>query len=134
MKALLNAIYTKFTGTPSLVSAFPGGFHQSVAPEGTAMPYMVSTVSSSVTGYRYGGVRNVETRIRFAAYGVGFDATCTALETFDSVFDEVLLPLASGHTNNMRRMGDPMPTYIGKDQNVVDVWRWIVEYEYVTSY
>ena len=68
MLPLLNAIYASFTADSALTAAFPGGLHRDQAPEGTAMPYVVSTVVSSTTGLAYNAGSRSATHIKFTAF------------------------------------------------------------------
>lgn len=131
MLSLLNAIYSRFTGDSALTGAFPGGLHRDRAPEGTAMPYLVSHVVSSKCEFSYGGNSRTETQVRFSAFGVGHDATGALMQTFISEFDSTLLTLAGGAVNDtVLRLGDPVPALHHADANGNDVWEWAVMYEY----
>jgi hypothetical protein len=134
MLPLLNAIYAKFTGDLSLVTAFPGGLHRDRAPEATAMPYLVSHVISSKTESSYGSDTHTETQIRFSAYGVGHDATGSLLQTLIAEFDNGLLALSGGATNDsITRLSDVVPVLHREDAAGNDVWQWSVVYEYAVS-
>ena len=130
MLPLLNAIYSKFTSTPALTSAFPGGMHRDRAPEGTAMPYLVSRVTESHVEYAYGGPCRTETVIRFSAFGVGHDATAAAANALVSSFDDALLLLSAGVNDTVTRLGDPVPALHKHDAQGNDVWEWILIYQY----
>ena len=130
MLPLLNAIYSKFTSTPALTSAFPGGLHRDRAPEGTAMPYLVSRVTESQLEYAFGGACRSETVVKFSAFGVGHDATAAAAEVLVSNFDDALLTLSSGVNDAVTRLGDPVPVLHKHDAQGNDVWEWIVIYHY----
>lgn len=130
MIPLLNAIYLKFTSTGALTSAFPGGMHRDQAPEGTAMPYVVSRVVSSKVEYAYGGACRSDTQIKFSAYGVGHDATGTLMNAFTGAFDEGLLALSAGTNDTVTRLGEPVPVLHKQDAEGNDVWEWSVTYEY----
>ena len=130
MLPLLNAIYSKFTSTPALTSAFPGGLHRDRAPEGTAMPYLVSRVTESHVEYAYGGPCRTETVIRFSAFGVGHDATAAAADALVANFDDALLLLSAGVNDTVTRLGDPVPALHKHDGQGNDVWEWILIYQY----
>lgn len=130
MIPLLNAIYSKFTSSGTLTSAFPGGLHRDQASEGTAMPYVVSKVVSSKMEYAYGGACRSDTQIQFSAYGVGHDATGTLMDTFTSAFDDGLLTLPSGTNDSVTRLGEPAPSLHKQDGEGNDVWEWSVTYDY----
>jgi hypothetical protein len=133
MIPLLNAIYAKFTGDGALTSAFSGGLHRDRAPEGTAMPYVVSKVLSSTTELSYGSGSRTRTQIRFSAYGVGHDATGSLLETLISHFDNALLSLSPGTHDSVVRLGEAVPVLHRHDAQGNDVWEWSVTYEYGSS-
>ena len=133
MIPLLNAIYAKFTGDGALTSAFPGGLHRDRAPEGTAMPYVISKVLSSTTELSYGSGSRTITQIRFSAYGVGHDATGALLETLISHFDNALLSLPTGTNDSVVRHGEAVPVLHRHDGQGNDVWEWSVTYEYGSS-
>ena len=101
MLPLLNAIYSHFTA--NLASTFPGGLHRDRAPEGTAMPYVVSRVVSAQTQYAYGGASRTVTKVRLSAFGVGHDATGSLAETLTGTFDSTLLTLGSGTNDTVVR-------------------------------
>lgn len=130
MIPLLNAIYTAFNGDGSLSSDFPGGLHRDQAPQGTAMPYLVTNVVESAIEYGYFGPSRVTVRVRFSAYGVGHDATGSLMESLAAAFDDVPLSLSSGVNDTVTRLGDPMPTLHKQDGQGNDVWQWSVIYEY----
>jgi hypothetical protein len=130
MLPLLNAIYSKFTSTGALTTAFPGGMHRDQAPEGTAMPYVVSRVLSSKIEYSYGGACRAETQIKFSAYGIGHDATATLANALISAFDDALLTLSSGTNDSVTRLGDAVPVLNKHDGLGNDVWEWSATYDY----
>ena len=130
MLPLLNAIFSKFTSDPTLASAFPGGLHRDQAPEGTAMPYLVSKVVKSTLEYGYNGASRTDTQIQFSAYGVGHDATGTLMDTLTSHFDDAPVTLSSGANDTVTRLGDPTPLLKRHDAQGNDVWEWSVTYEY----
>lgn len=130
MIALLNAIYSKFTSTGALTAAFPGGMHRDQAPEGTAMPYVVSRVVSSRLEYAYGGSCRSDTQIKFSAYGVGHDATGTLMNALTGTFDAGLLALSSGASDTVTRLGEPVPLLHKQDAEGNDVWEWSATYEF----
>ena len=127
---LLNGIYSRFTSTLALTSAFPGGFHRDRAPEGTAMPYVVSRVISSQTQLAYGGGSRTQTKVRLSALGVGHDATGTLAQMLIGAFDATLLTLGSGTNDAVVRQGEAVPVLLRHDAQGNDVWEWSVEYEY----
>jgi len=130
MLPLLNAIYSTFTATGSLTSAFPGGLHRDQAPEGTAMPYLVTHVVSSSVEYSYSGVSRTTARIWFSAYGVGHDAAGTLMDTLTTALDNNLLTLSSGTNDSVVRLDEPTPKLLRHDGQGNDVWEWVVTYEY----
>lgn len=130
MLPLLNAIYSKFAGDSALTSAFPGGLHRDQAPEGTAMPYLVSHVVSSKVEYGYNGPCRSDVQIKFSAFGVGHDAVGSLVNTLVSHFDDALLTLSSGTNDTITRLGDPTPVLHRHDGQGNDVWEWAVTYEY----
>ncbi|HWE02448.1 MAG TPA: hypothetical protein VG326_08550 [Tepidisphaeraceae bacterium] len=130
MLYLLNAIYAFFTSAGTLATAFPGGFHRDQAPSGTAMPYLVSKVVSSVTEYSYGDASRSVVQISFSAYGTGHDSTGTLAELLIRQLDETLLTLSSGTNDTVLRKGEPAPTLHSQDAQGNDVWEWTVVYEY----
>jgi hypothetical protein len=130
MLPLLNAIYAKFTASPALVAAFPGGLFRDRAPEGTTMPYLVSHVAGSKVQYAYGGIYRTDTEVRFSGYGVGHDATGSALTTLLAGFDDVLLALSSGTNDSVTRSGEPVPVLHRHDSQGNEVWEWSVTYTY----
>jgi len=130
MLPLLNAIYSKFTGDSALTAAFPGGLHRDQAPEGTAMPFLVSNVASSKLEYGYNGPCRSDTQIRFTSFGVGHDAVGALMDTLVSHFDDALLALSTGVNDTITRLADPVPTLKRHDALGNDVWEWSVTYEY----
>lgn len=130
MLPLLNAIFSKFTSDPTLTSAFPGGLHRDQAPEGTAMPYLVSKVVKSALEYGYNGACRTDSQIQFSAYGIGHDATGTLMDRLTSHFDDALLTLSAGANDTVTRLGDPTPLLKRHDAQGNDVWEWSVTYEY----
>jgi hypothetical protein len=133
MLPLLNAIYSKFTTDGALSSSFPGGLHRDRAPEGTAMPYVVSHVLSSTTELSYGATSCTATQVRFSAYGVGHDATGALIETLISHFDNALLSLSAGTNDSVVRLGEGLPVLHRHDAAGNDVWEWSVTYEYMMT-
>jgi hypothetical protein len=130
MLSLLNAIYSHFTA--SLASTFPGGLHRDRAPEGTAMPYVVSRVVSAQTQYAYGGSSRSLTKLRLSAFGVGHDATGVLAQSLVLAFDSTLLTLGTGTNDTVAREADPVPGLHSHDSQGNDVWEWAVVYEYGT--
>ena len=130
MLPLLNAIYSKFTGDSALASAFPGGLHRDQAPEGTALPYLVSHIVESKLEYSYHGACRSETQVRLSAYGIGHDATGSLMDTLSSHFDDQLLTLSTGTNDTITRLADPVPKLHRHDAQGNDVWEWSVIYEY----
>ena len=130
MIPLLNAIYTTFTNSAPLATAFPGGLHRDQAPEPATLPYVVSHVVQSKLEYSYGGACRSDTQIKFSAYGVGHDATGTLMNALIAAFDDVLLTLSAGTNDTVTRLGDPIPVLHKHDAQGNDVWEWSVVYEY----
>ena len=130
MLPLLNAIYSKFNSTGTLTSAFPGGLHRDQAPEGTAMPYVVSRVVSTKVEYAYGGACRSDTQVKFSAYGVGHDATGTLINLLTGAFDDAPLTLSTGTNDSVTRLGEPAPLLHKHDAQGNDVWEWSVNYDY----
>jgi hypothetical protein len=130
MLPLLNAIYSMFTGSSALTSAFPGGLHRDQAPEGTAMPYLVTNVLSSAVEYSYWGVSRTTVRVRFSGYGIGHDATGALMNALTAIFDDTLLTLSPGTNDTVARIDDPSPKLLRHDGQGNDVWEWAVTYEY----
>ena len=130
MLPLLNAIYSKFTGDSALTTAFPGGLHRDQAPEGAAMPYLVSRVIESKLEYGYSGPYRSETHIRLSAFGVGHDAIGALIELLADQFDDVLLTLSAGTNDSVTRLGDAMPVLCRHDAQGNDVWEWSITYSY----
>jgi len=130
MLPLLNAIYSKFTSTGALTTAFPGGMHRDQAPEGTALPYVVSHVVSSKVEYAYGGACRSDTQVKFSAYGIGHDATAALMDTLTGAFDDALLTLSTGTNDTITRLGEPTPVLHKHDGQGNDVWEWSATYEY----
>ncbi len=130
MLPLLNAIFASFTADSGLTSAFPGGFFRDQAPEGTAMPYLVSKVVSSTTGLAYSTASRRVTQIKFSAFGVGHDATGTLIDALTTAFDSTTLTLSEGTNDSAVRLGDAVPTLLSHDAQGNDVWEWSVVYEY----
>jgi len=130
MLPLLNAIYAAFTADAALVAAFPGGLFRDRAPEGTAMPYVVSHVVACKVAYAYGGPYRTDTELRFSAYGVGHDAVGSAMQTLLDGFDDSLLSLSSGTNDAVTRIGEPTPVLHRHDSQGNDVWEWSVVYTY----
>lgn len=130
MLPLLNAIYSTFTATGSLTSAFPGGMHREQAPEGSAMPFLVSHVVSSSVEYSYLGVGRTTVRIQFSGYGVGHDGVGALMDTLMGTLDDNLLTLSSGTNDSVTRLDEPTPKLRRHDGQGNDVWEWTVTYEY----
>ena len=131
MLPLLNAIFAKFSADSALTAAFPGGLHRDRAPEGTAMPYVVSRVIESAVELSYGSRSRTHTRIKFSAFGVGHDAVGNLMQTLIDHFDGALLTLAGGATNDsVTRVGDAVPTLHRQDAAGNDVWEWAVVFDY----
>ncbi|HEX4125665.1 MAG TPA: DUF3168 domain-containing protein [Tepidisphaeraceae bacterium] len=128
MLPLLQAIYAAFTG--SLAGTFRGGLHRDQAPENTAMPYVVSQVISAKTQYAFSGPYRTAAQVRFAAYGVGHDATATAAQALVAAFDDATLALSSGTCDSVTRLGDLVGKLHRHDAMGNDVWEWAVVYEF----
>lgn len=131
---LLNAIFTKLTGTTAIATAFPGGFFRDLAPDGSnpgTAAYLVYTVISAPQTLKYGGVQHAEVSIQFTAFGNEHNATGTAMKAFCDVFDDLILTLASGHNVNTMRMNEPVPSLDPeKDSLGRDVWGWRVTIQF----
>jgi hypothetical protein len=128
MLSLLQAIYSAFTG--SLGGSFPGGLHRDQAPENTVMPYVVSQVVSAKTQYAFSGPYRSSAQVRFAAYGVGHDASAAVAQSLVAVFDAVTLSLSSGTCDSVTRVGDLVGKLHRHDAMGNDVWEWSVVYEF----
>jgi hypothetical protein len=128
MLPLLQAIYSAFTG--SLAGTFPGGLHRDQAPENTAMPYVVSQVMSARTQYAFSGPYRTTVQVRFAAYGVGHDASAAAGQALVAAFDGATLSLSSGTCDSISRLGDLVGKLHRHDAMGNDVWEWSVTYEF----
>ncbi|HET6251038.1 MAG TPA: hypothetical protein VFE47_25345 [Tepidisphaeraceae bacterium] len=128
MLPLLNAIYSHFTAT--LAVTFPSGLHRDQAPEGAAMPYVVSRIVSSKTELAYGPASRTTTQIKLSAFGIGHDATGALADQLTSAFDSTLLSLSSGTNDSVVRLGEPLPAIHSHDGQGNDVWEWAVVYEY----
>jgi hypothetical protein len=133
MLPLLNAIYSLFTSTGSLTTAFPGGLHRDRSPEGTAMPYVVSRIMSSKTEPAYGTGSRSTTQIKFSVFAVGHDVAGTLAQTLTNAFDGTILTLSAGAHDSIVRLGEPTPTLHRLDGQGNDVWEWGVVYEYGVS-
>jgi hypothetical protein len=130
MLPLLNAIFTAFTSNTPLTTAFPGGLHRDQAPEGTAMPYLVSRVADSKVHYAFGGPYRTQTQVRFSAYAIGHDAAGALADTFAGVFDSIVLGLSAGVHTGTTRLNEPIPKLHHHDADGNDVWEWEVGYEF----
>jgi len=130
MLNLLNAIYSTFTSSSALTTAFPGGLHRDQAPEGTPMPYLVSQVVDSKIHYAFTGPYRTQTRIKFSAYNVGHDATGSLLTPFLNTFDTAQLSLSTGAHTGTTRLTAPTPKLHHHDSDGNDVWEWTVEYDF----
>jgi hypothetical protein len=130
MLPLLNAIYSTFTSMGVLTGAFPGGLHRDQAPEGTAMPYLVTHVVGSSVEYSYNGVSRTIVRVRFSGYGIGHDATGALMDTLSSALDNTFLTLSSGTNDSVARADEPTPKLHHRDGQGNDVWEWAMTYEY----
>ena len=130
MLPLLNALYSAFTSSPSLTSAFAGGFHRDQAPEGAAMPYLVSHVLDTKIHYAFAGPYRTDVHLRFSAYAPGHDAAGALADTLVSTLDPLHLSLSSGTHAGTTRLTDPTPKLHHHDANGDDVWEWAVEYEF----
>jgi hypothetical protein len=131
MIQLLNAIQSAFIGNGTLTTAFPGGMHRDIAPEGTPFPYVATSVIASPTRTVYGGAKRTDPSIRFSAVGEGHNATGLAMDTLTAFFDDLILTLSTQQNYNSLRMGDPIPL---REPNLSasgkEVWRWTCEYQY----
>jgi len=131
MLPLLNAIYSFFTSNSTLTTALPGGLHRDQAAEGTPMPYVVSSVLQSQIEYGYLGACRCDVTIRFSVFAPGHDASGTLAQTLIAQFDDHILSLADGTTNDsVTRLTEPTPRLHRHDASGNDVWEWHVEYEY----
>ena len=133
MIPLLNAIYTHFTADGTLTAAFPGGLHRDRAPEGTVMPYVVSTVTSAPAELTYSSRVRTHAQVRFDAYGIGHDAIGTLMQSLIASFDNAILTLAVGTNQSVVRLGDAVPKLHRHDAQGNDVWEWSVTYVYEVS-
>jgi hypothetical protein len=131
MIQLLNAIQAAFLGNTGLTTAFPGGMHRDIAPEGTAFPYVVTNVIASPTRTMYGQAKRTDASIRFSAVGEGHNATGLVMDTLTAFYDDLILTLSSQQNYSTLRMGDPLPL---REPNLSaagkEVWRWTCEYQY----
>lgn len=146
MIELLQAIYNKAKGTPSIVAAFPGftraatgtvypvGFYAGQAADGAPLPYVVTSVIAAPSTFAYSTAERVEPAIQFAAYGVGHDATYAKLKTATDVFDTGVLALSTGQNYYAQRSGRPIPTWQELDADGNDVWQWAVTYDFALRY
>lgn len=130
MIPLLNSIYSLFTGTGSLTTAFPGGMFRDRAAEGTAMPYVVSRVVGVTTQAAYDGSVRSMVEVKFSGFGVGHDATGVLMETFVAVFDAASLAVSAGINDSVVRKSGPTPVLHSQNANGDDVWEWAVVYEF----
>ena len=133
MTALTNAIASKYNSTGALTTAIPGGMFAGRAPEGTTtFPYAVYQVESSPTQSSFGTANHYNTvAVRFVVYGVGHDATGTAMATLDSNYNDTILSLASGQCVNCYRMYEPRPVLEPQvNEAGQEVWAWTVTYVY----
>ncbi len=120
MQPLLEAISAKFAGDTTLTAAFPGGLWGEVAPEGTALPYVVQTVAeSSVTSF-YGSTSRAEIQVKLCAYGIGRDTTLAKGEVLAAAFKDATLTLSSGQNVDVRQISDPQPQRQGRDASTAD--------------
>jgi hypothetical protein len=134
MLTLLNAIYSKFTATSALTTAFPGGLYRDRAAEGTAMPFLVSNVVAAPATTRFGGVGFSEATIRFTSYAVGHDVSLAAIQTFVGVFDELILTISGNTQLNTTRKNDPIPRLeTSVDGSGQEVWRCDVIYDFAVQ-
>lgn len=131
MLALTQAIYTKFTSTTALTTAFPGGMFPERAPEGATMPFAVTVLVSTPTQATYGNHQIDDVVYRFSAVGIGHDATGAILETLMGVYDNAILTLSSGTMFDATRIKGPFrflePNVDAAGQ---EIWRWSVDYKY----
>ena len=134
MTTIQTAIRAAFTASAPLTAAFPGGLWLGEAPEGTAMPYVVQTTVAAPLTSGYGGRRYADgVVIDFAAYGDDHDAVGAAMDTLTGVFDDALLPLATGTMFDTRRTAGPADQLMPPDGNGQDVWQWRASYRFAVQ-
>ena len=129
------AIVSLFNATGSLTTAFPGGIHADVAPEGTAMPYMVFRYISAPSSIVYGDTNRTVANVRFSAVGIGKTATGVKMNAFMTAFDGIPLSLASGQNYFSITDGDPIPNLYAPRLGTTDeVWQWSASIKYSIRY
>lgn len=151
MQALLDAIYSAAIGSATMRTLLPawtppdgstpypaGAFHLDLAPGGAPLPILVlSVVPRADSQSKYGGGMAFEPiSIRWTVYGnISSKTTVGNAETVMSVFDDLILSLATGTmTNNVRR-GQPIPRLDpSRDNAGNDVWSASWVYDFTISH
>lgn len=119
MKALLDAIYSRFQGS-SLDSALGGQLYLDEAPQHTLLPYAVFSLPSGVTEFTFTETRE-RVLIQFDLYADSNAAVCDLYEELKALFDDCTLDVAGHLFLKMERAA--YQKLKGPHH-----WRYIVEY------
>lgn len=144
MATLLQAIVTKFTGTPALVTAFPGGLWYDVAPRTVAEPasglaynayaeFQVHGPRQSIDRF-FGGKDHEINLVQFQTYKLGLAESETAAQLLFDTFDNASLSVTSKTFLSMLAVHPPnMFDHMGPRQNAgigtKDLYRGTLAFE-----
>ena len=135
MNALLTAIYTTFTSTSALTTAFPGGLSHGRAVKGETRPYVVFRVvrTSNTAGYSSAAFYG-DHMIDFIGFsGTGANvitdaALITAMETLASTYANGV-SISGATLTNVDQLSDVLPFAIpAEDERGSDEWQATVSF------
>lgn len=131
---LLNAIYSKFTGTAALTTAFgssPTRYYRDEAEGSPAMPYVVSeVVPGSPLTDAFANAISADVTVVFKVVCNGHNVSAGHMTTLITALDNTILTLSGGTNIGMYRQNEPHPTKLPEDDDGDDVWQWSVAYVY----
>lgn len=124
MEALKTALYALLSGDAELMAHAVGGVHDSVAPDGTASPFVVFQFLESATSYTLKVQIAEEFPFQVKAVCQGPDQSDIEdiMAQVDALLNNVPLSVAGKTTWKTRRVG-AIPDYAEVDDGVI--WRHV---------
>ncbi len=128
MKVLFDAIYTKYTGSATLVAANTGGLHREKVPQrGADTPFIA---------YHHIGGTNEDTFVEICGdHTIQFNIYADTASVMDDLFDKLTAVYdycslsITGYTHVIMKRTFQHSEYIFAEE----VWQYVVQYEIMTD-
>ena len=123
MKAILDGIYSTYSGSAALKAALPGGMFRELAPQGAVMTFATYN-AFAVPDYWMAGKMYELVSIQFDIYAATSALRDTAYGALTALYDDAR-PTATGYTSIIMERGYQQPLRDGEND---EYFRYMVKY------